>query len=589
MTFWGWLKRNIYYNNNLWILLWCLILVNIMAFLALAGIFSLFLLVIFLILGIAGILFIKSLAYFEEEQDLKEVNNHIIINRLMQEIKPLCEEIFEKEIKAAVEPLSEEICEDFEEDLGQLWATGQDFANEVDKIIGEIDPVLKIVRTTTDERYKLVERLKEDIELIYNITKELRYMREKSSDDLSRVIDNRKNGLKSALNAEKEIFYEYIHKLLLEQLKDYREEQDIAQYFDVYKLADQFTGVLKKSLENRLNIFRDEIAKDLENYSADIVGKMQKYTLKIMNVFDEMEENLNKLVENGKNESVLVLRRLNEEVLQVSFLREKAGEIMLTLSWHDILLERRWQKQKEDLEALKYKVLNEIDEELLEGVKQIIEQEIPGISYFINNPKQALWYKMLLEAELIYQVFKEKKLNDVISDGVYSLLFFVLVLEDLVRQSIRFSEEGLRIKRSLKKAAKDGEHRELFNNIKELLKIDKSELEVYLEDVYPRLFYAFCNNPYVRIIPDNLNLAAWFLFIFMIGGEVKDDEIYLLTGLLLIGHKLRNSYLDPLKSEPLSLKKEYELDFMRYLCYRAVGIIVNKEINGVVSVSFKNM
>lgn len=81
---------------------------------------------------------------------------------------------------------------------------------------------------------------------------------------------------------------------------------------------------------------------------------------------------------------------------------------MLTLAWHDILLERRWQSLKEQLYVLKDNLISSIEKDLLEGMKQIVEQKVPGISYSIQNSRQALWYKNLLEAELFYQVFKEK-------------------------------------------------------------------------------------------------------------------------------------------------------------------------------------
>lgn len=585
MSFGSRLRNSLYHNNNLWILLWFLILINALAFIALAGRFSLFLLAIFLVAALAGAMFIKMFAYNEIDKDIYGQVD-VRVNELMQEIKPLCEEIFQREVDAAVTPLLEEIYEDFEKNLEWFWEAGQSFAREIDKNISDIRPVLKIVRTSSDERYKLVNKLGENIDVLANVTYELRHIPERNRDELERFIEDKANALKKGLNTEKDIFYDYVYKILIQQIKEYGDETDITQYFDTYKLGDQFTGILKKSLENRLSIFREEIAVDLTNYSADLVGKMQKFTLRIMNILDDVNTDLLRLIEGGKNESTLALKRLRELSAEAAELKEKAGEIMLTLAWHDILVERRWQNLKEQLYILKDRLISSIDQDLLEGIKQIVEQKVPGISYNIQTSRQALWYKNLLEAELFYQVFKEKKYSDLVDNGVYPLLFFIAVLEELAISSIKIGEEGLRLKRNLKKEARSEEYKNIFQYIKEMVGKEEAGLETYLADVFPHMFYNFCNNPYVKMVPDNLSIAAWALFMLLITHETGENDIYLLIGFLLIAYKVRNSYIDPLKNEPLPLENNAELEYIRCVCYRAAGIISLQKLNGKVRMSF---
>lgn len=116
MSFGSRLRNSLYRNNNLWILLWFLILINALAFIALAGRFSLFLLAIFLLAAMAGAMFIKIFGYNETAQDISRQVD-VKVNQLMEEIKPLCEEIFKREVDAEVIPLQEEIYEDFE----KIW------------------------------------------------------------------------------------------------------------------------------------------------------------------------------------------------------------------------------------------------------------------------------------------------------------------------------------------------------------------------------------------------------------------------------------------------------------------------------------
>lgn len=172
------------------------------------------------------------------------------------------------------------------------------------------------------------------------------------------------------------------------------------------------------------------------------------------------------------------------------------------------------------------------------------------------------------------------------NDGVYPLLFFIAVVEELVINSIKIGEEGLRLKRNLKKEARSEEYKIVFQYIKEMVNRENPDLKDCLEDIFPHLFYNFCNNPYIKMTPDNLSVAAWALFLVLITHETMENDIYLLIGFLLIAYKIRNSYIDPLKNEPLPLENDAELENIRYVCYRAAGIISCQRLNGITRMSF---
>jgi len=109
-----------------------------------------------------------------------------------------------------------------------------------------------------------------------------------------------------------------------------------------------------------------------------------------------------------------------------------------------------------------------------------------------------------------------------------------------------------------------------------------------LDDVFPKSFNTFCNNPYVKQKPDNLNQAAWVLFLELINNPNHDDKLYFLVGLLLEIHILRNKYLHPLKNTPINLEHEDDLKHIRYAALKSIDLILPMNVRGIARLYFRS-
>ncbi len=581
------IKSNIERNVNLWIVLWLLILLNALTFISLSKGFSVWLGLCFVLLALLGSGILKILAQVAQENEI-EIPPQIKanVNEIMQEIKPICDEIFDREISAAIDPIIEELRKDFLKGLTWLWENNEDFINNIEQNLGDIDSIIRLFNSLNEDKYKLTQDLRNSVDIINVTVSQLRRSKEEDFGLLSENINGQRLSLLESMEKEKEIFYDYIYKLLIEQSQTL-EDFDPTEHFDTYKLGEQFAGIIEKSLQARLTNFHEKAIEHLEDFSSDVVGRMQKNATRLLNAFRDNQTVLERFENECRGESSLLLRRIDELLEKNLNSQEKANEILLSLAWQDILVEKRWQEIKEKLYVIKDLVHNNVEEDILNYIKEIVDKEIPGISYMIKQAEGAVFYKNLLDAELIYQVYQGKRLNNIINDGVQVLLQFIRPLEMIANRSIRLNEQGLKMRKTMHKRTRAGEFNAAFSRIESLVEADNPQLGSYLDGIFPKGFYSFCNSPYIKKKPDNLNTAAWSLFLGLIDQEDNNDEIYTLAGFLLIAHKLRNRYIHPLKSLPIEIQDESEIDLIRFITYRIINLIIRNEVKGTTSLSFK--
>ena len=143
-----------------------------------------------------------------------------------------------------------------------------------------------------------------------------------------------------------------------------------------------------------------------------------------MNVFKNIENLIDKMVDEYQGDNTVALRKLGDSRHRISQLKEQANEIMVTLAWQDILVEKRWQDTQEKLFIIKDKVMKNVSEDVIEYLQNSLDDEIVGYRVMADTPENALIYKAVLDAEVIYQVFIGENLLDVIGDGVNALLQF---------------------------------------------------------------------------------------------------------------------------------------------------------------------
>lgn len=579
------LKTSIEDNFRIWIIFWFLILLNAYTFISLSRGFTWLVTFSFLILAFLGVGLFRILAKGGEEDLITLPELKANIDEVMQEITPLCDNIFARETVKAIDPIIERLRQEFSKGLTWLWENMDEFINSIENNMSDVDSVLQLFSSLNDDKFRLIDEFQNSITAIDNAILQVNRTKAEDFAMLSESLNIQRENLMESMEKEKYIFYQHIYKILMEQ-KEIEPEFNPVEHFNTYKLGDQFTGLINKSLQEKLEDFYDNAIKHLEDFSSDVVGRMQKNTTNLLNVFRDNQAVLERLLNESKGESNLLLRRIDELMYKNEDLQEKAAQILVTLAWQDILVEKRWGEAKEKLYLVRDFVQNSVEEDVFDYIKNVVEQEIPGISYMVKQPEGAVFYKSLLDAELIYQVFIRGKLNEVLEDGVKVLLQFVRPVELLANHSIRLNEQGLKQRKDLRKKAKTGEFNEIFHKINTLVAQNNADLAGYLEDIFPREFYAFCNSPYIKKKPDNLNSAAWSIFLSLIEKE-ESEEVYILTGLLLVVHKLRNKYIHPLKNSFIELEDIKDLEVIRYATYQIINLIINNELKGTTSLSYK--
>ncbi len=584
------LRESMKSNTRLWIALWILLVINISTALFLSRGFSWLMGFIIIFISVLGILVIQNLA---REVPIPE---HIIppevkaeLDAMMDEMRPICDRIFTQKIEEVTGPIIENLNKDFTQGLEWLWEDGNEFLDQVDEYINQTASVLNLVDSLSDEKSKLVKQIQGNMVMVNGIVTNMRGNKEGSFQDLSGFLEGKVDELKKETEKEKDIFYDYIYKLLEQQVKLQEEDEieDISEYFNPYKLGEQFSVIMEKTLQGRVLTFQDGIIRDLENFSADVVGGMQKSTLKLRNILQDIVEALERL-QNDYRENNLLQRRLYEAAENTREVEEKSADILVTLAWQDILVEKRWQDISEKLYILKDKVLEKVDSEAVDYIKNSLDNHIRDFSSSSHNSENMVFYKSTLDAELIYQLYSSDKLGDIITDGVYSLLQFIRPVETLISKSVRLSEEGLKTRRGIRAKVKAGEYQPVFNRVQQVVERDNPAIAKQLDDIFPKSFNAFCNNPYIKQKPDNLNQAAWALFLELINNPTHDDELYCLVGLLLEIHILRNKYLHPLKNTPIDLQNEADLENMRYAALKIIDLVLKMDIRGVTKLHFRS-
>lgn len=586
MSFLEGLKESIKKNSYLWITLWCLVIINLWFIIFLNQGFYLWLTLGFVLVGVIVLWFIRRVSAPEPEKTVVLSEFDAKIDEFIEEIRPICENIFQDEVSELTRPTIDNIKSDFGTSLEWLWENTQDYLAQVEGTVNRLRLLTTPLDSLNENKSLLVGQVQNDYELMNSIVREMHRNKENNYMDLDDFLENQVSNLKNEMGKEQDLFYEYVNRLL-SRLDRSKDNIDVDEYFDLEKLGQQFRVILQKALEARQMAFQDTVIRELESFSADIVGKMQKNTSQLLNAFQDAREVLDKMKQENWDATNLSMRQLNECRILVEELCEKSSEIMLTLAWQDILVEKRWQDMGERLFTIRERVQANVEEHVVGFISRRLTEEIPGLANMASSMDNVVLYKAMIDAELIYQLYKGDKFLNIIEDGVYSLLQFVRPIETVASRSIRLSEGGIRRLKMMKNEIKSGEYQPVFDKLRAVVEEYNPDLVPYLRNIYPRAFYAYSNYPYIKQRPDNLNQAAWCIFLEISQNYNYEDDVYLLAGLLLVLHQLRNKYIHPLKSIPRELENDEDIEAARSAAIKALSIMVTVEFRGLSRLSFK--
>lgn len=572
------IRQSIVEHTRLWMALWLIIVLDMDVILGLSFAFSLPLLLVSLIMAGAGIIVIKMLALppVTESYTAPPLDRAASygLSQLMDEIRPRCDEIFAREIDSIAQPVIDHMRGDFTSALSWLWERGDAFLRRLQQAVYEIRHVIHLVSSMNNDTVKVVQRLKYDMDIVVRAVEDIQKQREKDYDELDRFLANKVSGLKQSMDREKEIFYDYVQKMLIERIHEEPEGAEALEYFNVSRLGEQFSNVVEKSLQARLDYFEKSVLYDLEQLAADIVGKIQKASLHLMTTLKEMEELFGSLLEDDKHESGLTIRKLADSRDKVANLKEESNDIMLTLAWSDILSEKRWQAMQDELLELKEKVRTEMDEEFHRYVAARLDEELPDYYNVSGSNAGDMMYRSLLDAEIVYHALQSGHYKNKANEEVYVLLEFLKPVEIMASQVIHLSAESAERRRSLKERARKNEFQSVFDQVNQELMQNYPAYVVHIDGLFPQSFNAFCNNPNIGSQPEDAGQAAWMVFIQLIESPQLPVDFYLLAGLLLYIHQMRRSYIHPLKSEALPLKNRSDIEDVRVAAFRAIKILM---------------
>lgn len=528
-----------------------------------------------------GSAILTSISRIPPPEEALEPDVYHRVNSLMKEIKPVCNQIFDRNLDTLLQPLETDLQREFSRGLAWLWDEVDEFYDKVDKAAQQGRAIFQLIDVLKEDKVKMVRKLQGDIHLILTAVQEMQNWREREQSEVNRWVNDKTTDFRHSLDKEKQYFYDHVYRMLVEQARQTADDEDMLEFFDVNKLGQQFGAIMNKSLTKRLENFQQSLVMDLENYSAEVVGRMQASTTQVFNLFGEVNTILGLLLQTSRSEGGVLLRRLEGYQSNIKKLEEQANEILVTLAWQDVMVTRRWQDIQEHLYLIKDKVAASVDETVNEYITGVLEEEIPGLAAMPRDSGTVSFYKALLDAELVYQVYSGNKLPDVIGNGVYSLLQFVRPLEVLASQSIQMTNEALHHLQGSKALIKNNSYRNQFDKVKAALLAHQPDAAPWLENIFPRQFYQFATSPHLKPRPDNLSQAAWSLFTLALIDDKVNQDIYLLIGLLLMVHQIRARHIHPFKNTPFDIEDPALAAAVRSACYKAVSIFLQTSMRGI--------
>ena len=575
MKFWTTKKKNWIKTGGIAFFVAFLILI-------LTGVISFWYLLFILLLGAIGVFTNKSMQVFTDNKK-KPVDVAIDKNvmELMTEIRLRCDQILVEEIDKKTGPVINRIKEDFAKSMQWLWEDSDNYLSRVELGISETRTVIQLSSSLSDDSMKTEQKLQSELDILIDAIDSIKSSKEKDNEFLEKCLAEKTEELETGIADEKELFFDYVQKLLTQQMSSSQEGLDMGNYFDAGPLGEQFSMVIEKSLEARLKNFEDSIIQYLEEVCADIVGRMQSIALRVMNVFRNIENIIEKMRDEYQGDDSLDLRKLADARERINRMKQQSNEIMVTLSWQDTLVEKRWQELQEGLLIIKDRVMTNISDDVIKYLQNSLDDKIVGYRVMADGGENALIYKAVLDSEAIYQVFVGENLLDIIGDGTNVLLQFIRPVELLAMREIRLNEYFLNKRSYLKDQIKQDEYQAFWHKIMTSLQDENPDLPPYLENTFPLGLASFCNNPFIGQKPENLSQAAWMLFIFISEKPSLGDEIYLLAGMLLIMHRLRNKYIHPLRSKILPLQNPEEVKYMRSCALQIVNILLNTDMKSL--------
>jgi hypothetical protein len=507
-----------------------------------------------------------------------------VVDLNLTELTDACNAIYSLEIENRITPLLKNAEDEFKESLTFLWQNGEKLRRVLDEGLSQIKVEMQsFVHLFRQEdlipNYKAVmARLDSCLQTLNDAER----FQEKGAEELALIFRRLGSGFENRLNKEKDAAINYLQELLVSRIAEAPGANSQASP-GINLLTEQFRSLLVNGIQDKLPGLDDQVATALEDLATRVTGSIQNFGLNQLNGFIQMIEAVQRLAGEGRKNNDLVAR-LNGVEEELNLIKDTTNDMLFSLAWQEIMLEKRWQQLNEQMAPMRENVLGSIEPAIQSSIQNTLERLIRG--FIINSVDDRFREACqdLMIAEILGLALEDGSTPEV-WDGSLVLFQYVYALEGLARRTVFWPREYEETRHILREEVKKGLYQDVFNDVLLQLNERNPELKLYLLDIFPKQFVNFCSTADLYTHPANCGQAGWMLMFYlldMIDREAQEyRDLAYLVSLLLTVQAMRNRYIHPTKSSQfIKLDSKERLDEIRSATINAYNMIFKRELAG---------
>ncbi len=521
-------------------LVWLLVLINLVVISRWLADVSPVLAVSVFVVGVTGTLVLTLWSHPWKRKSLPEWIP-ATVKRAMEYFRPVAEEALNAMIIEKTKPVIETAKGDLADNTGWLCESGQRFAREVLDGLNEIKKRLfwSPGVSLSDELFQLQKNVEERIVIISDFIDNMDVFAARILDEMDVAVSRHLKEIIARLDNHQKIALKYLEELLYSQLEEWdgQEEKPVPQ---VDRMRWQFEVFMEPSVNHAVERLQADLHSAVHDLTSKMVGRLQREALSQVNAIKQLATQMERLLSYSRGPR----EKLTDALELLRQMEEDINDVMMTLAWQDIVLDKKWSKTKQELLEEAEALILELSEEQRTHVDQRLESLLS-----IEDEKR--WrreipqvFSLLTAAEKNYLDFENERLSQ--QDLIKNVLQWCALVDEVASRAVSVSSDVLSYRRVVRGQIREGKYDEVFEAVKEALSAETPGLAGYVSGLYPSGFYAFCLSARIGYQPHKPFHAAWMLYLGMLFEGKKPEEerdTCLLIGLLLVSNVLRDRYL----------------------------------------------
>ena len=527
-------------RRNYILLVWVLVLVNIVIISRWLADVSLILAVGVIVIGVTGT---AVLTFWSYPRSRKSLPDWIppIVKKTMGDFYPVAQQILNEMVVAKTGPVIDMAKSDLANNTGWLCESGRKFGHEVLNGLNEIKKRLfwSPGVSLSDELFQLQKSVEDRIATVSDFLDNIDVFAARIVDEMDLVVSRCLKEILVRLGSQQEIALKYLEELLYSQMEDWdaEEEKPVPQ---IDRIGRQFELFMESPVNQAVDRLRAELYSAVQDLTSKMVGRLQRETLAQVNSVKQLAAQVQRILtySRGPREKLTsaleLLRQIEQDV----------SDVMKTLAWQDIVLEKKWSETKRKLIEDAELLVSQLGDEERARVRERLETALSGQDESGWRARFPQVFALLVAAEKKYWDYENGLAPK--QDMIRSVLQWTAAVDEMASLMISVSSEVLSYRRAVRDEVREGKHGDLFEAVKAALSLELPGLMRYVNGFYPNGFYAFCLNPGIGYQPHKSSNAAWMLYLRMLFEGKKPEEerdTCLLIGLLLASDAVKSHYL----------------------------------------------